>query len=263
MNYSFKDYATQFAKFTLPVGAIAVGKPLFPPMSLREIMNQGAPYVPDLSIFGFVDNSNNPSLVAFFWADDANLPPWDNLNFSPNPLRMATSWRFQLWEAVGGAQLIDVTLLLSALQADGSVQYDYEPGLDGNYLYQITAFNNYGSASTAKVPVTITLPSGSPTLTVQRSPTNTNSFVIAGAGFKAGASVTLEVDGGVGSAHTLSPPPQLIAVGGNGKFQTAAIACQSLCTLVDGGTGGGGALRFEAIVNGTVVATHTSSCVAT
>lgn len=128
-------------------------------MSLREIINQGAPYVPDTSIFGLVDNSNNPGLVAFFWGDDANLPPWDAplLNFTPNPLRIATSWRFQLWEAAGGAQIIDAPAPpQDSFNAGGRVQYDYQGDLDGNYLVEIIAYNNYGSASSGKIPVTIT-----------------------------------------------------------------------------------------------------------
>jgi hypothetical protein len=270
MDYSFKDFATQFANFTtFPISAAAVASSQGfnnRPISLRLVMSAGAPYVPDVSTYKFLDNSKNPSQVSFFWVDDANLPQWVSSN-PLNPLRSATSWQLELWETLQngqvGAQVFDVSVPGSSRQASGLVQYDYNEGLIGNYLCQVTAFNNYGSASTPRNSVQIELPSGSPSLSVKRSGT-TNSFVVTGSGFPPGATVTIEVDGGATFATPLSPAPPEIHAGSDGSISNApAINCQPLCTMVDHGPGGGSPLRFEAIVNGTPVTITTSSCIAT
>jgi hypothetical protein len=263
MNLSFKDYATQFAGFKLPVSALAVAKPLVPPVSLRKIMSAGAPYPPDLGIFGFFDNSNNPSQVAFFWADEANLPPFDNLSTPVDPRRMATSWTFELWETLGdkpdgqiGANIIDANVSLHAHLASGQIEYDYNSGLVGNYIFQVTAFNNYGSSSTGNNPVTITLPASAPVLTVTRSG-NTNSFRVSGTGFLPGSSVTIEVDlPAFGTA--LSSLPGAIGVGSDGSFSSTPVSCQPLCAANQGAQ-----LRFVAVVNGTAVTWNTSNSCAT
>jgi hypothetical protein len=263
MNLSFLAYATHYLNFSPPISALAVAKPMTPPISLRKVMAQAAPYPPDLSLFGTVDNSNNPNEVAFFWADDANLPPWDQT--SDNPARHATSWTFQLWEAANNASLVNATIGFNEGQIEaggGRVQYDYIGGLVGNYLIEITAYNSYGSSSTGRVPVSITLPFN-PALSVSRSSAHSNSFVLKGSGFQPSTSVSFEVDGGATYAYSLSPPPPSANVAQDGTFTTPAFSCQSLCTQVDGGSGGGGGLRFDAKVSGVVVAQATSTCVAT
>jgi len=262
MNYSFRDFVTDFLDKSLPASLAAIAASPRP-ISLRAVMAQAAPYPPDTSLFGLVDNSNDPAEVAFFWADDANLPPW--YQSSANPARQATSWRFQLWETANNTSVIDTTVTLNAVvveEAGGRVQYDYVGALDGDYYVEITAFNDYGSSSTGKMSVNISLPFN-PKLGVTRAASNSNSFVLKGTGFPASASVSFEVDGGVTYTHSLSPPPASVAADQNGNFTTATFSCQSLCTTVDGGLGGGGSLRFEAKVDGVVVASVTSSCVAT
>lgn len=173
---------------------------------------------------------------------------------------MATSWTFELWETVGdkpggqiGAQIINATVSLRAHLASGQVEYDYNSGLVGNYIFQITAFNNYDSSSTGKNPVTITLPASAPVLTVNKSG-NTNSFEVSGKGFPPGSSVTIEVDGGLAFAQVLSPAPGAIGVGSDGTFPPKPVNCQPLCTLANGGN-----LRFVANVNGTAVTWNTSN----
>jgi hypothetical protein len=257
MNFSFKAYATQFANFSLPVSALAVAKPLTRPISLRQVMNQGAPYAPDLNLFDTVDNSNNPNEVTFFWADDADIPaPW--FQSSANPARKATSWTFQLW-ASNNASLVNATVGLNALQASGRVQYDHVGALIGDYSFQITAYNAYGSSSAKVNSVTITLPFN-PVLNVTRSSAQSNSFILTGSGFKGGSSVAFAVEGGQTGAHALNPPPGSVTVGSDGTFTTSSFSCQSLCNLI--GTGPPG-LRFDALIDGTSVAHTTSTCVAT
>jgi hypothetical protein len=250
MNFSFGAFATQFLNFTPPISALAVAEPMTPPISLRNLMAQAAPYPPDLTLFGTIDNSQNPNEVTFFWADDANLPPW--FQTSDNPKRMATSWTFQLWDAANNAQIVDATVPFNASQieaAGGRVQYDYAGGLVGQYAYEITAYNAYGSTSTGRVTQTITLPFN-PSLSASRASPNSNSFVLTGSGFQSGSSVSFEVDGGAPTGTPLTPPPPSANVGQDGKFATPAFSCQSLCMMV-----GGGNLYFYAFVGGTKVAT--------
>jgi hypothetical protein len=210
-------------------------------------MSAGAPYVPDLSIFGFFDNTNNPGQVAFFWADDTNLPPWDNLSWSPNPARSATSLEFQLWEALGGgkagAQLFDVTLSLRALQANGRVQYDYTGTLDGNYLFQVTAFNNYGSASTGISPVAIGL--ATPSLSITVTAAGSNNFEVQGKGFTENNPVQINVSSSVSGNST----SKNTTAGSDGSIKVT-INCQSVCSGASGGQ-----LQFQA----TDTVTNTSS----
>lgn len=263
MNYSFKDFATQFAGFQLPVGVLAVAKPAVPPISLRALMDQGAPYVPDDYTYPLVDESNNngPSpLVAFFWMDAANYPPWivDSDSWTgprPNQLRQATSWNFNLWDAKTGASVIAATVPLRN-ETVGLVQYDYIGELNDNYSYQITAINNYGSASTVRNPVTITLGSGSPSITVYSL--GSNKFWIRGTGFQGYPTVKFLVTAGFGQSSTLTLSPPSMPVGSTGAFQTAPFSCQAICAAEGGGHGG--QLSFEVIAeNGEVLATDNTS----
>jgi hypothetical protein len=257
MNYSFFAYATQFAKFSPPISALAVAAPLAPPISLRKVMSQGAPYQPDLTLFGQVDNSKNPGEVAFFWADDANLPPW-NTNIptpSPNPARMATSWIFRLWEVPSEHVLVNnATVGYGARDPQGSIQYDYQGGLIGKFGFEITAYNAYGASPPAGVnSIDITLPFN-PVLTATR--TTGNNFVLTGSGFQAGTPVAFEVDGIIsGAQKPLTPPPGSVTVASDGTF-SKPVPCQSYCTQISGGE-----LLFWALVNGTQVAGAKGSCV--
>jgi len=242
MNFSFKDFATQFAKFTtFPISAVAVASSQGfnnRPISLRQVMSEGAPYVPDLSIFGFFDNTNNPGQVAFFWADDAQLPPWDNLSWSPNPARAATGWEFQLWETSGGgkagAQVFDVTLSLHALQVNGRVQNDYTGTLDGNYLFKVTAFNNYGSATTGTSQITIGL--AAPSLNITVTTLGSNNFEVQGTGFTDSNPVQVNVSSSVSN----NSASKNTTAGANGSIKVP-INCQSVCSAA-----GGGQLQFQA-----------------
>jgi hypothetical protein len=263
VNYSFKDFATQFAGFQLPVGVLGVAKPAVPPISLRALMDQGAPYAPDDYTYAFVDNSNNngPSpLVAFFWMDAANYPPWivDSDSWTgprPNQLRQATSWNFNLWDANSGASVIAATVPLRN-EIVGLVQYDYIGELNGNYSYQITALNNYGSASTLRTPVRITLGSLSPNITVKSL--GNNKFAISGTGFQGYPTVKFQVTTGFSQPgkNILSPPS--VSVGPTGAFQTAPFSCQAICAA-DGG-GSGGQLHFAVMAeNGEVLAFDNTS----
>jgi hypothetical protein len=136
MDGSFKDFTVQYLKLTLPVGLCAVAKSLGfdkTPISKRQVMGTAGPYQPDVNDwYPFVDNSNNVephALVAFFWGDPANFPPWilDSDSWGgpdPNPARQATSWRFTLWQVPGGAVVFDTTVpLKNENTGEGKVQY--------------------------------------------------------------------------------------------------------------------------------------------
>jgi hypothetical protein len=166
---SFKDFATQFVKVAFPptsMGKVATAIGFDTrPISLRAMMATAAPYVPDLSWLSFVDNSqkNTPPgwQVIFLWTDDANLPPWDYDSGAwsgppPNTARAATSWQFTVWPP-GGSPVIDATVPVANENTVGGVQYIYSGELVGNFDYQITAYNNYGSSTTGKQAVTIAL----------------------------------------------------------------------------------------------------------
>jgi hypothetical protein len=162
---SFEDFATQFVKVRLPTALATVASAIGSdkkPISLRAMMDTAAPYVPDITRAAFVDNSQSTPpnwRVVFLWTDLANLPPWDSSGWSgppPNPARAATSWQFTVWPA-GGSPVIDATVPVANEKPGGGVQYEYNGALVGDFEYRITAFNEYGSASTGTRPITIIL----------------------------------------------------------------------------------------------------------
>jgi hypothetical protein len=179
-----------------------------------------------------VDNSQNkqPSPeVSFFWMDEANYPPWitDSDGWTgppPNKLRQATSWEFTLWE-VGGPAVFDATVPLGNENVgDALVQYDYTGELNGPYTYEITAFNNYGSASTPKGSVTISLASLSPTITV--TALGSNSFRVQGTGFTPNGQVNVNVNE---SVRGTALPKQTTNANPQGGITIPKIDCKSLC----------------------------------
>jgi hypothetical protein len=200
MALSFKEFVTQFLNLTLPVKALDAASAAgftHPPISLRAVISSGKPYAPDVSTVPVVDSSNNPQSVAFTWIDDANRGSTD-----VNPRRQATSWNLTVWEAPS-LHPASTTPVINATSGEGSgtghwipeaagvVQYVYSSvPLHGQYICQITAFNDFGSASTAE-KVWITMPGVTPSIAV--SYLTNNNWEVKGSGFTPGAEVSVQV----------------------------------------------------------------------
>lgn len=251
MTFSYSDFVTQFLGLKLPAKFSVVASSLgfaLPNISMRQVMSKGAPYAPDDSTYPFVDNSNNqPSApsVAFFWMDEANYPPWivDSDNWSgppPNQLRQATSWELTLSPVNGSAPVLDATVPF-ANETAGLVNFEFNGQLKGNFTYQITAFNNYGSAST-KGTAAITLAGSGPTIMVSPlMPLSSNKFEVDGTGFTNGNPVKISVSSSISDNSTSVSTN----ADNNGKFKTQ-VPCQPVCSIA-----GGGQLQFIATDSAT------------
>jgi hypothetical protein len=252
MTLSFKEFATQFLRLKLPVKAVDAASAagfVHRPISLRAVISSAAPYVPAHTA---VDDSNNtvpgrgggPPIVVFSWLDPANSPASGST--PSNPLRRATSWNLTVTEAqitvaetnsfvvLPGVPVINSSVPLKNETA-GLVQYDYVYiQLHGEYVYQITAFNDYGSASTGTIPVAIAIPGQTPSISVTYLGTP-NSFRIKGTGFTPRAGVKIVVTGGSGFANIV-----YLTADSSGSINTTQYF-QGLCSEA-----GGGQLQFQA-----------------
>jgi len=242
MDLSFRAFATAKG-FNLPVkmSAVAASLNFSPPVSLRALIGTAAPYMPILISF-----DTAASGTSFVWYDEANLPPWiweaDGSQYGPpNPLRQATSFEFKLWQSPSGTLFVDDTIPNSTPSGSG-LPVEFSPGvLTGAFIYQITAFNSFGSASTAQLgPISITPPAGGPTITVKATgATGTNSFKIQGTGFDAWIGQPVNVNVDVGATFALSQVPVPTAqVNGQGGFIKKLVA-----TVCSGNSGA--PLRFS------------------
>jgi hypothetical protein len=116
----------------------------------------------------------------------------------------------------------------------GDVQY-YPPGLPpGSYTYQVTAINDFGSASATQ---TVTFATG-PQITV--TPVKENLFQVNGTGFDEWNGHTLTVDVNAGAALQFPAPPQPTMVNNQGEL-TAQINTAEIC----GKAGSNATLRFS------------------
>jgi len=251
MTISFKDFATQFEKLQLPVSANAVAASLnfvHRPISLRQVISTGAPYVPNLEgcPLPFAQQGaviGGPGLTDFCWYDVASLPPWVAAGGSlqpGNPLRIATSWMLATWEATStntkGIQIINTPI--SRNGELNQIVYGWPQELIGNYLFQITAYNNYGSASTEIISVKITLPIN------PRINTNSlanNIFNIVGDGFTPGGMVQINADTGFGQPGTAIPQISVIADPLGILPPHVPVECATICAKA-----GGGSIAFTA-----------------
>jgi hypothetical protein len=255
---SFKDFVLNFEHLALPAHARAVASTAgfgTPPISLRKVMDIGAPYRPDVSTYPFADYSGNTNpnpTVDFYWMDPANYPPWitDSDNYAgpadPNQARQATSWNLKVWEASSWAPpggpyppVINVNVPFSN-EAAGLVAWTYiGDQLNGEYVYQLTAYNDYGSASTGARNVAIPIPGAAPHINVIYLGAN-NIFRVTGSGFTRGGQVRVIAQAGGG----WDAPAQFTAnanqsISGN---VDCIVACKGA---------GGGQLSFQATDLGT------------
>jgi hypothetical protein len=185
MDLSFAAFASAKG-FSDPVSAEAVAASMHvnPPISLRELIGTAAPYAPVE-----VSYATNASGTSFLWYDEANLPPWifdaDGSPFGPpDALRQATSFEIQLRKSPGNTIVADATIQNTNENGDGQ-PIGYGAGvLDGTYTYQITADNDFGSASTGlQGPITVTPPAPGPNITVELVDSTTSTFQVRGTGF--------------------------------------------------------------------------------
>ena len=259
MTLSFKQFATQFLgrklRVTVRDAASAAGF-VHPPISLRAVISSAAPYVPAHSA---IDASNNtdpgqgggPPIVVFSWLDPANSPASGST--PPNQLRQATWWNLTVKEAGGeiGGPVINETVPFRNETA-GVVKFTYTSyQLDGQYFFQVTAFNDYGSASTAET-VWITVPGRIPTIKVTDAGGPNADFTIMGSGFTPGGNVKILAwasgNGGWGTIET-------IAATQDGVISTFT-SCKSICSQA-----GGGQLQFTATdLETNTSATGTGNC---
>jgi hypothetical protein len=249
MTLSFKDFTLQFLGLKLPVDARAVASSLYfikSPISLQAVISSGEPYVPDVSSHQFVDSSGNSTpgpIVSFFWVDKAN---WQTSGGpTPNQKRQATSWNLTVWEAGGepGGFVIDANVPFRN-ETSGLVQYNYVSiQLDGEYKCQVTAFNNYGSASVVKNNVAITIPGTTPSISVAYL--GNNNFQVKGSGFTPGGQVLV-----IAQVGGYAVEAKVTADSMHGSIPSTPMPCQETC-----GQANGGQLNFTA----TDLATNTQS----
>jgi hypothetical protein len=256
MALSLKEFTTGFLKLKLPAKALDVAASAgfdHPPISLLDVMSSARPYAPTGVA---VDDSKNtdpglgggPPIVVFSWRDPANSPASGGT--APNPLRQATSWNLTVMEAGGepGAPVINTTIPLRNETA-GLVQYTYTYiQLNGQYIYQITAYNDYGSTSAA-TKVWITVPGRVPNITVTYLGSN-NLFAVKGSNFTPGGEVKIIAQVG-GWASEVN-----VAANAQGSI-SAELTCQQPCTQA-----GGGQLQFQAtdLVTGTQSNSPNENC---
>jgi hypothetical protein len=264
MTVSFKQFALQFLALKLPVKASAAASAagfVNRPISLLAVMRSAAPYVPDTGKYGLVDSSNNvvtgkgPPVVAFFWMDPVNYPPWVTTTGSYDERRQATSWTVTVWEAQAegeeyksfstiGNPVINAAEVPFSSESAGLVQYDYTSiQLNGQYGCQITAFDAYGSTSTGIIPIAITIPGVTPSITLNYLGTTNQNFAIKGTGFtpRGGVKIAATVGGYGWFVY--------VPVAENGTFATTQ-SVSSICKQA-----GGGQLQFQA----TDLATNATS----
>jgi len=241
MTISFKDFALQFLRVKLPETADAAASAsgfTHRPISMRAVIGTAAPYVPDGHTHPFIDDTGNSDpgpTVYFYWMDEANYPSSITGSGSwsgplPNQRRQAGSWNLTVWEAGGepGGPVINANVPYSNESA-GLVSYKYVSiQLDGVYKCQVTAYNNYGSATLVKDPVAITEPGMTPTIT-SVTYLGTNNFQIKGSGFTPGGQVKLIAQvGGYAIEETITSDPT------HGNISTE-LACEQPCTQANGG----------------------------
>lgn len=248
MSLSFKQFATQYLKLKLPVKAsTAASDAGFTkrPISLNAVIGSGAPFPPKVGAVPFLNCSNNtnpgpgggPPQVIFSWVDEAVY------GSSPaNPRRQARSWQLVVWEAASlhpkdNVPVINQTIPLKD-ESGGVVTFTYVYiQLHGEYNCQITATNEWGSASIAVGPVAITEPNTSPNIKVTYAGGSNADFVITGSGFTPGGDVKLMAwasgNGGWGNITTITASP----TGTISNLQPCAGICKQA---------GGGSLQFTA-----------------
>jgi hypothetical protein len=251
---SFKDFVVNFEHLTLPAHARAVASSAgfsAPPISLRKVMDIGAPYVPDVHTYPIADYSGNTDpgpTVDFYWMDPANYPPWitDSDNYAgpadPNQARQATSWNLKVWEASSwappGVPVIDVNVPFSN-ETSGLVAWSYiGDQLNGEYVYQVTAYNDYGSAATGARNVAIPIPGATPNINVIYLGSG-NSFKVTGSGFTRGGPV--QVTGQVGGYEAI-----LNLTANTNQSISGELVCAFQCMQA-----GGGQLTIQATDEGT------------
>jgi hypothetical protein len=253
---SFRDFSVDFEHLKLPARARNVASSAgfnAPPISLRKVMAQAAPYVPDVHTYPIVDVSGNTEpgpTVDFYWMDPANYPPWivDSSDYAgpvPNPARQATWWNLTVWEASSWAPpggpfppVINVNVPFSN-EASGLVEWTYiGDQLNGEYVYEITAFNDYGSASTGAKNAAITIPGMTPNINVVFLGLN-NAFRVTGSGFTRGGRVQViaQVGGFAAEMYLTANVNQSIS---------GELVCLHACKQA-----GGGQLTFQATDLGT------------
>jgi hypothetical protein len=219
-DLSFAAFASAKG-FSDPVSAEAVAASMNvnPPISLRELIGTAAPYAPVE-----VSYATGASGTSFLWYDAANLPPWifdadDSPYGPPDALRQATSFEFQLWKSPTGMILTDTTIPNANANGDGQ-SIGYGAGiLNGTYTYQITAYNDFGSASTGLLgPIAVTPPAAAPNITAVLVDPASNTFQVHGTGFDAwnGTQVNINVEVSILTSNTYGqdPVPVLVTQGG-------------------------------------------------
>jgi hypothetical protein len=245
MDCSFKDFATNFAGLSLPTSITAVAKSLnFSPISLRALMNLGAPDEPSS-----VNANASPGGTLFWWFDPVSAPPW----FYPpgNQLIIATSWLLELFEVTSnnseGVQIISATINRVPQDAFDYIYYAYtDKVLTGNFICLVTAYNSYGGTSTGLIPLTIEFTSEGPSISVESY--DINVFQLKGSGFTPNKKVKINANRSISTPHNAIPPVSATA-DSEGNLTTSPpvlVNCTSICTMYSGSN-----LTFQAIDNST------------
>lgn len=242
---SFKDFV--LAKgFTLPVSALAVAKSLNmnppPPASMRAMIATAAPFVPiDLAF-----NTAGQAVAWFYWLDQAAPPSLFGPPPQPEPLRAATSFEFKLWSLPSPTSQVlvnDVILPLSSVLLENGGMAHAVGVLSGNYLFQITAINHFGSAASPQVAAQFAPPASAPNITV--SPIGKDIFQVQGTGFDAwnGRSISVNAAAGLTGTFAMEQPVSVSQGAFTTRVNTAAIC---------GKAGPGASVFFTVVVTGSV-----------
>jgi hypothetical protein len=221
MTISFKAFVL-VKGFNVPVKASAVATSLnfHPPVSLRALIGTAGPYEPiNVSYTTTVEGTG------FLWYDEANLPPWiwkadDSPYGPPDPIRQATRFDLKIWDAPGNNVIIDEPIPYNVPNGSG-LPAVYDAGvLDGSYTYQVTAFNQFGTASIPKTgPIQITPPAPGPNIAVVT--VGANEFQVKGTGFEDWAGQTVDINVDIGPSFSVSQEPVPTArVDDQGGFNT-------------------------------------------
>lgn len=229
MKISFKSFA--LAKgFGIPTKALAVANSLnfHPPVSLRALIGTAGPFEPIM-----ISYATSATGTSFQWYDEANLPPWvweaDGSPYGqPDMIRQASSFEFKLWQSPENNLIVD-DMVPYGVPSGSGLPAGYLAGvLNGNFTYQIIAFNGFGTASTPKVgPIDIVPPAPGPHIDVIKVDDKTNKFQIKGTGFGSWANQTvyINVDRAIGAAGAVSQEPvPTVLIDDQGEFNTSITA---------------------------------------
>jgi hypothetical protein len=230
-NLSFTNFALA-AGFKVPLSTLAIARSLGmtapPAVSMRAMIATAEPFEPADPFYAVTSAGD----ANFAWWDRADPPLFVTL--PADPLRAATLFEFKLWTSSDAGTTVIQDAILPASGAvrltTGSMLYGAGP-LDGSYTYQITAINQFGTASTSVLAAHFNPPAVTPIISVTR--VGTNIFRVEGSEFTslAGQSMQVNADPGITSIPVTHVA---VTIPSSGSF-AVDVNTASLCALATSG----------------------------